>query len=171
MANPVWSYSTLRDGTLWKLLVAGAAGAVPAVLLLPVSWRVAVAARESSGEGRALAPLVLLPALLLSLWAALWWAAALRRVVRLRRLVRTGTQVQAHVRQLRLLHGNYGVVVGVVLWLEYEVGGRTYQAKKRTTLRGIAGRARESGLLELVVDPRAPKVAALVVEGALARLG
>lgn len=165
MSPPVWSYSAMRDSAMWMCLAAGAAGAVPATLLWPVSGRAAVAGNNVSGP--VIASLIVLPAALLSLWAIAWWAVALRRVVRLRRLVRTGIPVQARVQQQRLLRGKYRVFAGVALWLEYEVDGRTYRIRMRTTRSGIAAQARDLERVDLAVDPQAPRIAALIADGRL----
>jgi hypothetical protein len=160
-----WAYSVLRDSTVWTYVAAGAAGAVPGGILSAVSSRTAAAALTANAPGMAM--LLLLPAVLLWLWAIAWWAAAVRRAVRYRRLARAGVLVEARVRQHRLLRGKQGHLAGVVAWLEYDVEGRTYQAKKRTTLPGVAAQARDLGRVNLAVDPQSPTICAFIADGRL----
>jgi hypothetical protein len=168
LSQTKWTYSASRDRTMWLLIAAGAAGAVPAVILLPASWYVAGAASRS-GVGGALWPVLLfVPTAGLTLWAIVWWALAARRVRRMRRLTHSGVPVEATVEKIKLLRGKNQAMIGAVFWLQYALDGRTYLAKKRTTLAGVAGKARESKRLELAVDPRAPSISALGVEGKLA---
>ena len=165
MSQPKWSYSPWRDDMFWKLLVAAAAGAVPGAGLSPVSWRVAMQIHEREGNAVVTA-LFLAPAFLLLAWGVAICAVAARRVVRLRRLARCGVEVPAVVRHIRLLRSK-SAAVGAVVKLEYEVEGSTYRTKIRTSARSFPWGTRENGHLDVVVDPDAPAVSALVLDGRL----
>jgi hypothetical protein len=165
MAKPDWHYFWLRDLTVLMFIFAGALGAVVAAMWIPMVLSTAAVA-SGAGQESAFLVLFVLPVCFLVLWAVAWWAAAARRALRMRRLMRTGVSVQATVEKMKVFR-HMGGFVSVALWLQYELDGQTYNIKKETSWRGVAAAARDLGRIELAVDPLVPKYAAFVVNGRL----
>jgi hypothetical protein len=164
--QPNWVYSWPRDLTVWMLLLVGALAAAVVAILMPAGMRAAGPAFRTGNELIFFAIFVA-PMFILAMWALGWWAAAARRVLRLRRLTRMGISTLATVEKFEVLRHPRGGFMGLVLWLQYTVEGQSYSIKKKTMLRGLAARARDLGNIELAVDPQSPKYVAFVVNNRL----
>lgn len=165
MAKPDWHYEWRRDLTVWMLILPGALGAVVAAIWIPVVWNTAAVAIQV-GQEIVFALLFVLPVCFMLLWTFAWWAAAARRVFRIRRLIQTGVPVQANVEKLELSRHD-GSITAVTLWLEYELDGVRFNIKKKTSWRKVIPPARDLQRIELAVDPESPKYVAFVVDDRL----